>query len=112
MSTYKRPEIIIDLGMAEGVYAASGDNAQQTNCDSKYMKGVWQAPDYSAWDKGYKKKCGCMGCPAYRWNGCGMQLDYVNSGNAGSYDQDKGNRMPAWEKKGYGPDDQITDWSV
>ena len=37
---------------------------------------------------------------------------YVDSGYAGSYDTDNGNRKPSWEKKGYGPDDTVTDWAM
>ena len=37
---------------------------------------------------------------------------YVDSGYAGSYDVDNGNRKPSWEKKGYGPDDAVTDWNM
>ena len=37
---------------------------------------------------------------------------YVDSGYAGSYNTDNGNRKPSWEKKGYGPDDTVTDWAM
>ena len=36
----------------------------------------------------------------------------VDSGYAGSYNTDNGNRKPSWEKKGYGPDDTVTDWAM
>ena len=60
---YEKPVMTIDAGMAEGIYAASGSK----KCDSKYMNGVWQAPDYSDWNggtRGYKQQFGCLGCPA------------------------------------------------
>lgn len=113
MSTYTKPVISIDDGLAEGVYAASGNNGPK--CDSQYMNGVWQKPDYSDWaggTRGYKQQFGCLGCPAYTWNACGLQTHYENSGQAGSYDVDNGNRKPSWENKGYGPDDTVTDWNM
>lgn len=84
-------------------------------CDSQYMQGVWQAPDYSPWGpegRGYKQQFACLGCPANTGSGCGLQTHYVDSGNAESYNVDNGNRMPSWEKKGYGPDDAVTDWAM
>lgn len=113
MKLYTKPVITIASGEAEGVYLASGSGGAK--CDSIYMNGTWQGPDYSDWNgitRGYRKQFGCLGCPAYTWNGCGLQSHYVDSGNAGSYDQDNGNRMPSWEKKGYGPDDGVTDFNM
>lgn len=123
---YVKPMIIFNDTRAESVYMASGtapiENANTTTpendgpkCDSIYMKGVWQAPDYSDWNghvRGYKKQFGCLGCPAYTWNACGLQTHYVDSGNASSYDVDNGNRKPSWEKKGYGPDEEVSDWAM
>lgn len=121
MREYVKPIITLDSGLAEGVYAASGSTGDdsgdkgQKKCDSKYMKGVWQAPDYSGWNggtRGYKQQFACLGCPANTSNGCGLLTHYEDSGHAGSYDVDDGNRMPTWEKKGYGPDDVVTDWAM
>ncbi len=85
-------------------------------CDSLYMNGVWQAPDYSSWAqgevRGYKDQFGCLGCPAYTGDGCGLLTHYVDSGYASSYDVDNGNRMPGWERKGYGADDPVYDFNV
>lgn len=36
----------------------------------------------------------------------------VTEGLAESYNQDNGNRMPSWERKGYQPDDTVTDWNM
>lgn len=111
MKIYQKPVISLDSGIAEGVYAASGS----IKCDSKYMNGIWQAPDYSDWNggtRGYKQQFGCLGCPAYTESACGLLTHYKDSGEAGSYDVDNGNRMPSWEKKGYGPDDTVTDWNM
>jgi hypothetical protein len=112
MKLYQKPMILENEQLAEGVYTASGDAIQ---CDSVYMNGVWQAPDYSDWaggTRGYKQQFGCLGCPANTSNGCGLQTHYEQSGNASSYDTDNGNRKPSWEKKGYKPDDVVSDWSM
>ena len=121
---YEKPIIFVNETQAESVYMASGATSNPSDvvtedkgpkCDSVYMKGVWQGPDYSDWNgatRGYRQQFGCLGCPAYTWNACGLQTHYVDSGNASSYDVDNGNRMPSWEKKGYGPDDTISDWAV
>lgn len=101
------------------MYLASGganDNvASGIKCDSQYMNGNWQAPEYSSWNggtRGYRQQFGCLGCPANTASACGLKTHYVDSGYAGSYDTDNGNRKPTWEKKGYGPDDTVTDWSM
>lgn len=116
MSTYQKSVITVTEGLAEGVYAASGAVAGGgVKCDSQYMNGNWQKPDYSDWNginRGYKQQFGCLGCPAYRDTGCGLQSDYIASENAESYNQDNGNRMPSWERKGYQPDDTVTDWNM
>lgn len=124
MTKYEKPQIIERFEAAEGVYMASGDAANVNNgeategsakCDSIYMKGVWQKPDYSQWNghvRGYKQQFGCLGCPANTASGCGLQSHYVDSGYAGSYDVDNGNRKPSWEKKGYGPQDTVSDWAM
>lgn len=123
MKAYEKPSVTSCGTVYEGVYAASGDAASDSSdsadglkCDSIYMKGVWQAPDYSNWaageTRGYKQQFGCLGCPANTDNGCGLLTHYVESGNAASYEVDNGNRKPSWEKKGYGPDDGVTDWAM
>ena len=121
MNRYERPMIIAYQDTAEGVYLASGgaadnsDTANNIKCDSQYMNGNWQAPDYSGWNggtRGYRQQFGCLGCPAYTATACGLKTHYVDSGYAGSYNPDNGNRKPSWEKKGYGPDDTVTDWAM
>ena len=125
MINYEKPVVVVSEELAEGVYAASGGVGAGSNtssddgglkCDSIYMKGVWQAPDYSQWPagttRGYKQQFACLGCPANTDNGCGLLTHYVESGEAASYDVDNGNRKPSWEKKGYGPDDPVTDWNM
>ena len=51
MANYEKPVIIDTEEHYEGVYAASGDNTDSgvsaPKCDSKYMNGVWHAPDYN-----------------------------------------------------------------
>lgn len=113
MRGYVKPLVIANNTMAEGVYTASGDSGAK--CDSIYMNGVWQAGDYSDWGtgtRGYKQQFGCIGCPANTGSGCGLDTHYPPSGPASSYDVDNGNRKPTWEKKGYGPDDTVTDWAM
>ena len=121
MNRYVKPMIVEQDGLAEGVYMASGGTSSSNTsgngpkCDSVYMKGVWQAPDYSPWGgttRGYKQQFACLGCPANTDNGCGLETHYVESGNASSYDVDNGNRKPSWEKKGYGPGDPVNDWNM
>ncbi|MCD8068271.1 MAG: hypothetical protein LUE87_05195, partial [Lachnospiraceae bacterium] len=77
-----------------------------------YMNWVWQAAtyDWSNGTPGYKYNYGCLGCRAYRANGCGLLTDYVESGYASSYESDIGYYQPTWERKGYGPDDPVTDF--
>ena len=103
MKNYERPVMIRTEELAEGVYLASGG----IKCDSVYMNGVWNGTT-----RGYKQQFGCLGCPANTASGCGLLSHYVDSGYAGSYDVDNGNRKPSWEKKGYGPDDAVTDWNM
>ncbi|MGN0141632.1 MAG: hypothetical protein ACI4AD_05345 [Roseburia sp.] len=125
MKSYERPIVLQSEELMEGIYTASGDvigggggtgsSENTAKCDSIYMKGVWQAPDYSDWaggTRGYRQQFGCLGCPANTGSGCGLLSHYVDSGFAGSYDVDNGNRKPSWEKKGYGPDDTVTDWAM
>lgn len=119
---YEKPIVVPVDEAAEGIYAASGGVADANGgsdgglkCDSIYMKGVWQAPDYSDWaggTRGYKQQFGCLGCPANTANGCGLLTHYVDSNYASSYEVDNGNRKPSWEKKGYKPDDVVSDWAM
>lgn len=117
MTNYEKPVVLANEDVAEGVYAASGSNIAENGikCDSQYMKGVWQPQDTSPWGDttpGYKQVFGCLGCPAHTANGCGLQTHYIESGQAASYDVDNGNRMPSWERKGYGPNDPVTDFNM
>lgn len=117
MKNYESPIVHVQEEVNEGVYAASGTvgGQNQVKCDSKYMQGVWQAPDYSDWGggtRGYKQQFACLGCPANTANGCGLETHYEDSNHASSYEVDNGNRMPSWERKGYGPDDTVTDWAM
>ena len=111
MKNYERPVMIMIAEKTGCAIVLIGG----IKCDSVYMNGVWQAPDYSDWNgttRGYKQQFGCLGCPANTASGCGLLSHYVDSGYAGSYDVDNGNRKPSWEKKGYGPDDAVTDWNM
>lgn len=118
MEKYEKPLVVVNNELAEGVYATgsgAGTGTGAPGCDSKYMNGVWQAGDYSDWaggTRGYKQQFGCLGCPANTGSGCGLQTHYVDSNYAASYDVDNGNRMPSWERKGYGPNDTVSDWNM
>ena len=102
MKKYEKPIILANSDLSEGVYTASGAAGNGPKCDSKHMKGVFKAPDYTNTTSNIGRY-GCNGCPAFRHNGCGLQSDYVDSNYASSYDADNGNRMPEWEKKGWDP---------
>ena len=115
VENYVRPLVLANEELAEGIYAASGNAGEGPKCDSKHMQGVFQTPDYSQWGpegRGYRQQFGCLGCPAYTAEGCGLQSHYIESGNAASYDVDNGNRMPSWERKGYEPEDTVSDWAM
>ena len=62
MANYEKPVIIDTEEHYEGVYAASGDNTDSgvssPKCDSKYMNGVWHAPDYNN-TTSYIQRFGC-----------------------------------------------------
>jgi hypothetical protein len=111
MKEYERPIVLTNEELAEGVYAARGDVAYAKDCDSKYMKGVWQPQSSGDGSEGYKKIYGCLGCPAHTASGCGLLTHYESSNLAGSYEVDKGNHKPAWEWNGYKPYDTVTDWT-
>lgn len=114
MKEYVKPVVLENEELAEGVYAASGGTIAR-KCDSIYMNGVWQAPDYSDWNgrtRGYRQQFGCLGCPANTDNGCGLLTHYEDADHADSYDVDNGNRKPSWEKKGYAPEEPVTDWNM
>ena len=120
MREYEKPIMQISPDLSEGVYLSSGSSASTGDsgapkCDSSYMKGVWQGYGQGDWNQGnpgYKLQFGCLGCPANTGSGCGLLTHYADSGYAGSYDVDNGNRKPSWEKKGYGPNDPVTDWNM
>jgi hypothetical protein len=103
--------ILANEGLAEGVYAASGDTASVIKCDSKYMNGIWQHQKGGNSEDGYKSVYGCLGCPAYTETACGLVTHYEASGNAESYNNDNGKRKPAWEWLGYKPDEYVTNWT-
>lgn len=102
MKQYAKPVVLEMDELAEGVYAASGSH--EAKCDSKYMDGNYHAQDYSG-ANGYGNlvTLGCTGCPAFRANGCGLQVDAAYLEGATSYGTDDGNRMPEWERQGKDP---------
>lgn len=125
---YQKPEVIPVEDVVEGVYMASGavgenlgnpnvnpgndggntGGSGEVKCDSVWMQGVYQAPDYSLdGTSGYKAQYGCLGCPAFTWNACGLQTHYEDSGHASSYEVDNGNRKPGWEREGHLPEEPV-----
>lgn len=119
MKNYEKPVVLSNEELVEGIYTASGDmvaentttagNAARPGCDSKYVNGVWHKDNYDG--DTYLSHLGCNGCPAFRWNGCGLQLDQAFLDGATSYDTDNGKRMPGWEAKGHKADEKI-DWNT
>lgn len=113
MKNYKKPVVLANEELAEGVYAASGAVSSSSSsdnntpgCDSQYMAGVYQHYQ-GGWDKTVKEFYGCIGCPAYRENGCGLQVDQAYLDGATSYNVDNGNRKPTWESKGFSDDHMV-----
>jgi hypothetical protein len=108
-NTYIKPKITTVNTYNESVYLSSGSTQTSSStaplCDSKYLNGVYHAPNYNDTTT-YLNRFGCLGCPAFRYNGCGLQLEQY----WGSYDVDNGNRYPSWEKIGHKPQEPI-DWS-
>jgi hypothetical protein len=100
MKEYIKPIVMIIHDLNEAIYTASGSTTP--SCDSKYMNGNFRAPDYSNMTS-YIERFGCLGCPAFRGNGCALQLE----GYWESYDTDNEKRYPSWEKIGHNPDDAI-----
>ena len=100
MRSYERPVVILTNDMAEGVYAASGDQINPTTnagCDSVYMKGVWHKSDYSNWSGGTNiDGRGCEGCPANWSDGQCHAANYQASEDC----------RPSWEKQGKLPQDK------
>lgn len=107
MKKYQRPIVQLIDNCSESIYMASGINTVDNGfgCNSKYMNGVYHAPDYTN-TSSYIERFGCNGCPAFRQNGCGLQIEQYWE----SYDVDNGRRMPNWEKIGHSPNDPIN-WS-
>lgn len=95
MLSYEKPVVILTNDMAEGIYAASGDN--QLGCDSVYMKGVWHKSDYSDSVNGTNiDGRGCEGCPANWSDGSCHAAGYKASEDC----------RPTWEKQGKLPTDK------
>ena len=107
---YTKPIIMINEQRSEGIYAASGTAVHAPGCDSKYMNNTYQH-SAGGWDVSVKDYYGCIGCPAYRANGCALLVDQAYLEGALSYDTDNGNRMPDWERLGYTPEYIISDSS-
>lgn len=98
MTDYVRPMVVVNEELAEGVYAASGDETGERtttlSCQSTYMQGSYMKGDNKA--STYKEKFGCKGCNAYTGNGCKLQSGKDNVDPDAIF-------MPAWEEQGHSP---------
>ena len=91
---------------AVDVVQESGEmqSSMQISCDSKYMDGIWQAPQNGSWgglQLGCKEVWGCKDCPADKGNGCGLQDSNADS----LYFYKSGSLMPGWQASGKLPTD-------
>ena len=100
MEQYKKPLVLMNEELAEGVYAASGavvggePENQSPVCDSIYIKGSYRQPDFSDWENGTNiNGRGCEGCPACWSDG---------TCHVASYPAEEDCR-PSWEKEGKSP---------
>ena len=101
MKNYEKP-MILNMGTYEGVYAASGDVADnggednnQPVCDSIYIRGNFRQPDYSDWQYGTNLNGrGCEGCPANWSDGKCHVASYPPAEDC----------RPSWEVQGQQPD--------
>ena len=109
--------MVATIGFASGMYMdirflhgpPPSIKHASSSSDGRFLKKFSQR---NGGTRGYKQQFACLGCPANTSNGCGLLTHYEDSGHAGSYDLNNGNRMPSWEKKGYGPDDTVSDWNM
>lgn len=108
MDKYVKPTVVVMDDCAEGVYSASGVATSTPECDSKYMGGKYHHYE-GGWDKTVKDFYGCIGCPAYREEGCALKVDKAYRDGAKSYDTDKGKRKPTWEKMGKHENHMVND---
>lgn len=109
MEKYVKPEVVILNDCAEGVYSASGSANGNPECDSIYMQGVFQNCDYRN-GRTNKEVYGCLGCPAFRPNGCALLTEQAYLDGSSSYDVDKGNRKPEWERRNLEPNAPVGYW--
>lgn len=91
---YEQPAVILLEDLAEGVYAASGDERGGV-CQSIYMKGVHRTPAHSVQGGEYRRiDRGCEGCPASQYGAC--RLDLGPFGDP---------LMPYWERENHDPNE-------
>ena len=95
---YEKPIITLQNDLAEGVYAASGDNLPV--CQSQYMMGVYHNPTSNTYGATISRiDRGCEGCPAAQGGEC--RRDLGPFGNS---------LMPTWERNGYDPKETFVYW--
>ncbi len=96
---YTKPIITVNEELAEGVYAASGNN--KLVCKSIYMLGIPISPSYNPIEDGYKTGRGCEGCPAWDDEECVCRL--ITKPEEMNWDDDF---RPTWEVQGHLPDEK------
>jgi hypothetical protein len=101
---YKKPLVVANDEVAEGVYTASGDDVADSNvCQSQMRKGVWKEAYYSSRKSNveysfdgtltYDDYYACTGCAADVNFHCVLQTgESLRSGRT--------KLMPTWESKG------------
>lgn len=100
MKNYVRPTVVATEGMSEGVYLASGAQAEPV-CLSSYMNGTYHAPEGGKVEGGIYTygSIGCRSCPA--------DINYHCAIASGEYDAIRPGLpcMPQWESKGHSTSD-------
>ena len=107
-NTYKKPVVLENDELTEGVYAASGadENSQATSseesnnvphCDSIYIAGNYVEPNGSNWQGTNMTMRGCEGCPAC-WSDGKCHVETYPTSMQGQF-------KPGWEARGKGPND-------
>ena len=105
MKNYEKPMALMNDELAEGVYAASGDqgidngedndNDNGPKCNSIYVNGVFHPSNWSNPNGTMIDVRGCEGCPANNGH-CRIATGEVNW---------EGDFRPSWEVQGHLPTD-------
>jgi len=100
MMHYEKPVILQVENLAEGIYLASGDVADNGGCESQYMNGEWhQQKWYISEPTPVIEAYGCRGCAADDGHKC--KLKEQAKWNGGVF-------KPQWEQDGKDPNEMVT----